>query len=246
LKQQAGDSRASYLSQSVDYMKEISESRWHRAQEYEKRWWTNLSFKSLPDYKSEADYIKSRLKPFLEINDSTKILQVGCGPIDVINYWRPGVKYAIDPLTEFYRSRGLLKEGKDIRYFNCTVEDLPLPDNYFDIIIMNNVLDHVYSPWRTISQVRDKLSEKGVLYTRTNVRPRYLMPLLKFFSVLEIDTFKGHPHLFTEEELRRTISERLVIMEEWTSKSGYNTSQPRFRGLIQHIIEYQHTLICRK
>jgi 2-polyprenyl-3-methyl-5-hydroxy-6-metoxy-1,4-benzoquinol methylase len=38
-----------------------------------------------------------------------------------------------------------------------------LPKNYFDCVIFNDVLEHMYSPWDTIRMVKSLLSEKGVL-----------------------------------------------------------------------------------
>lgn len=38
-----------------------------------------------------------------------------------------------------------------------------LPKNHFDCVIFNDVLEHIYSPWDTIRQVKDLLSPNGVL-----------------------------------------------------------------------------------
>jgi len=38
-----------------------------------------------------------------------------------------------------------------------------LPENYFDCVIFNDVLEHIYSPWDTIQQVKLLLSSDGVL-----------------------------------------------------------------------------------
>jgi len=38
-----------------------------------------------------------------------------------------------------------------------------LPKNYFDCVIFNDVLEHMYAPWDTIRKVKSLLSPKGVL-----------------------------------------------------------------------------------
>jgi len=38
-----------------------------------------------------------------------------------------------------------------------------LPKNHFDCVIFNDVLEHIYSPWDTIRQVKELLSPNGVL-----------------------------------------------------------------------------------
>lgn len=38
-----------------------------------------------------------------------------------------------------------------------------LPSGYFDCVIFNDVLEHLYDPWTTVGQVKALLSEHGVL-----------------------------------------------------------------------------------
>lgn len=38
-----------------------------------------------------------------------------------------------------------------------------LPKNYFDCVIFNDELEHIYSPWSTIKSVRGLLTVKGVI-----------------------------------------------------------------------------------
>jgi 2-polyprenyl-3-methyl-5-hydroxy-6-metoxy-1,4-benzoquinol methylase len=40
-----------------------------------------------------------------------------------------------------------------------------LPAGYFDCVVFNDVLEHLYDPWTTVKQVRTLLSERGVLVT---------------------------------------------------------------------------------
>lgn len=40
-----------------------------------------------------------------------------------------------------------------------------LPLHYFDCVVFNDVLEHLYDPWTTVRQVKDLLSDKGVLVT---------------------------------------------------------------------------------
>lgn len=38
-----------------------------------------------------------------------------------------------------------------------------LPDNYFDVIILNDVLEHLLFPWDDLKQLKSKLSNNGVI-----------------------------------------------------------------------------------
>ncbi len=40
-----------------------------------------------------------------------------------------------------------------------------LPTNYFDCIVFNDVLEHLYDPWSTVRNVKPLLREQGVLVT---------------------------------------------------------------------------------
>jgi 2-polyprenyl-3-methyl-5-hydroxy-6-metoxy-1,4-benzoquinol methylase len=40
-----------------------------------------------------------------------------------------------------------------------------LPADYFDCVIFNDVLEHLYDPWSTVRNVKQLLGEKGVLVT---------------------------------------------------------------------------------
>jgi len=40
-----------------------------------------------------------------------------------------------------------------------------LPKNYFDTIIFNDVLEHIYAPWDTIQQIKSLLSPTGIVVT---------------------------------------------------------------------------------
>ena len=88
----------------------INENRWNIAQESEKGYWEQWTTKSLleyleKEYKKELNLLLKRLERIIKINKNTKILQIGCGPLDIINYFKEGKTYSIDPLAEFYKKR---------------------------------------------------------------------------------------------------------------------------------------------
>lgn len=47
--------------------------------------------------------------------------------------------------------------------FNAAYDKLP--QNYFDCIVFNDVLEHIYAPWETIRMVKSLLTPNGVLVT---------------------------------------------------------------------------------
>ena len=42
-------------------------------------------------------------------------------------------------------------------------EEVELPKNFYDVVCMGDVLEHMYDPWQAINKARDILREKGIL-----------------------------------------------------------------------------------
>ena len=59
------------------------------------------------------------------------------------------------------------EKAKDILdyVFSGTIEDnlRNLPDNYFDVIYFNDVLEHLTDPYNVLSKIKDKLTSNGVI-----------------------------------------------------------------------------------
>lgn len=90
-----------------------------------------------------------------------------------------------------------------------------LPKNYFDCVIFNDVLEHIYSPWDTIRLVKDLLSQEGVLVSS--------IPNFRYISNLVTEViFEGefrykpeggilddtHVRFFTTKSICRTFKEQ--------------------------------------
>jgi len=91
-------------------MPKTTSKRWEIAQDSEKEYWEgftkeNLLKEEAERHKQKAKALEKEWKKYITLNKNSKILQVGCGPEDVINYLSSGKKYAIDPLAEFYKKK---------------------------------------------------------------------------------------------------------------------------------------------
>ena len=68
-----------------------------------------------------------------------------------------------------------------------TDESLPFPDASFDVVISNQVLEHVWNQERHIAEIHRVLKADGVAYLSTPnrftfVEPHYHLPLLAWFG----------------------------------------------------------------
>ena len=228
--------------------KKISQQRWKEAQEYEKDWWAKNSFMSDSlSFRKKAIKIKNELATFIKLNEATKILQVGSGPEDVIHYFNQGKRYSIDPQMDNYQKLGILKEN-GVENIQGIGEQLPFKDNFFDLIIINNVLDHCQNPKKVLEEINRCLKKKGIIYTETNVRPIYLLPLLKAVWWTKISTARGHPYLFLPISLRKILRLcNFIVLKEWSNKQRFKARYFKsLREFVQHVIEYSYIFICKK
>ncbi len=93
------------------------------------------------------------------------ILDVGCGDgiFAAIVKEKSGSKEAWG--VEFDEGSAKMASEKLDRVFTGTIEDnlKSLPDNYFDCIIFNDVLEHLIDPYKVLESVKPKLNENGVV-----------------------------------------------------------------------------------
>lgn len=209
---------------------EISFDRWKIAQDSEKDFWKdfnpdieNMFCPDIKDtlrkyYSKKADILVKEFKRFVKINKNTKILQVGCAAIDVINFIGIGDKYSIDPLSDFYKERFKI-DYDNIKFIKGMAEDLPYSDNFFDIIIYDNVLDHVYKPKKTMQEIKRVLKNDGIVFFACHFYQKNFIRLSKIYSIFKRFFYKNifnihHPYMFNLKELKKIISSDFKILEE--------------------------------
>ena len=86
-----------------------------------------------------------------KIKDNTKVLDVGCG-ISTVLHCVDGERYGIDPLAGKYKRIYSYPEGIDIT--KGSGEEIPFPDEFFDIVFCSSALDHVINPQKTIDETQ--------------------------------------------------------------------------------------------
>jgi len=157
------------------------------------------------------DYFKN-LRPemlaFLPAN-STHILDIGCGD----GSFTESVKAKISGEAwgiEYEKDQG---EKAKLKLDNVLIggaEELisQVPDNHFDVIYCNDVLEHLANPYHVLNIAKKKLTADGVVISSIpNLRyHRALMPLLlkKDFKYKEYGVMdRTHLRFFTGKSIRR-------------------------------------------
>lgn len=119
----------------------------------------------LRDKKLTNAHYKYFFTDYFSLNDSfftdKAILDIGCGPRGSLE-WADMAKerVGLDPLAEKY-----MKLGADLHKMNYVkgyVEQIPFPDNHFDVVSSFNSLDHVGDVQKACMEIKRVLKKGGV------------------------------------------------------------------------------------
>jgi 2-polyprenyl-3-methyl-5-hydroxy-6-metoxy-1,4-benzoquinol methylase len=117
------------------------------------------------EYKPEAYYMASR-PDMIQFIPTTcrKILEVGCGQgnfANIIKHELNAEVWAIE-LCPSAAKEAALKIDK-VLIANFETDTVDLPNQYFDCIIFNDVLEHFAYPWNILKKASQYLSDSGVI-----------------------------------------------------------------------------------
>jgi ubiquinone/menaquinone biosynthesis C-methylase UbiE len=102
------------------------------------------------------------------------ILDIGCGPRGSLEWAdMTAERIGVDPLAEKYLEMGA-KDHK-MTYKKAYVENLPFPDNYFDMICSFNSLDHVENMEIACKEITRTLKVNGLFLLIVDI---HTMPTL--------------------------------------------------------------------
>ena len=239
----------------------IGTSRWAQAQEYEQAFWHRLGDSieagtrdQLDWYKWRAGQLERRLASLPDGGPHPgQILEIGSGPIGIVNFLQWGERYAIDPLEHFYRTRPALVSLRTdgVTYLDGTGERLPFDDASFSLVIIDNVIDHTYAPQTILQEIGRVLSPDGRLYLSVNVHTAWGALLHTLLAILRID--KGHPFTFTSRTLRRLLTAHQFVMvteqiEDYVRARRKDRQSARLTDRIKGytgLSEFSHSVICQ-
>ena len=202
-----------------------STERWDRAQEYEQGFWQSIaeeiardSVERIDFYRWRAGELEKRLSRLgLEwlLDGSCRILELGSGPIGVIGYLPGRERIAVDPLNRFYSTSEHLTKLRNpaVTYLDSQGEDIPLETGAYQLVIMENCIDHTQDPEKVMSEIVRLLEPGGVLYMTVNARSRLGYWVHRLLARLELDP--GHPHTYTARRFEAFIRRHGFGMAEF-------------------------------
>jgi SAM-dependent methyltransferase len=100
------------------------------------------------------------------------VVSIGCGCTGDLAAFPAAIKIAIDPLLHVYQKLGMLMDdaagGRTI-YLSMSAENLPLLDDFADLVICRNALDHMVDPSITTKELWRILNNDGALFVSVDI-----------------------------------------------------------------------------
>lgn len=138
------------------------------------------------------------------------MLEVGCFPGHSTEYYKKNIKvkemFAVDYMEKLLgRARAM---GVDARVCDLEKQKLPFPDNYFDLVIANQIFEHLKNIFSPLSEIHRVLKPGGVLvFSVPNLASFHSRLLLLFGkSPTQIRLWGDHVRGFTKSELKPFLS----------------------------------------
>lgn len=167
-----------------------------------------MSFDITAKPKIYFNVVRKEMLPFVP-KEAKIILEIGCGDGNFGNLLlENGAKEVWG--IEYEKEQGQIAEKVMTKVFVGDVAEqlLNLPDQYFDAIVCNDVLEHLVDPYTVINKLRPKLKKNGVMISSIpNIR--YFRNLFDYFFNKNWDYTdsgimdKTHFRFFTYKSIRK-------------------------------------------
>jgi 2-polyprenyl-3-methyl-5-hydroxy-6-metoxy-1,4-benzoquinol methylase len=162
--------------------------------------------------KPEGYYTQTRAEmlPFIP-KDAKRILDVGCGEGRFGQQLKGKLNAEVWGVEMFEAAAEIARQRLDQVLVGDVMQQLKeLPDDYFDCIIFNDVLEHLVDPYQVLLSMKQKLSPRGVVVASIpNIR--YFRNLFELvirgsWRYVEYGTLDNtHLRFFTKKSVKETF-----------------------------------------
>jgi 2-polyprenyl-3-methyl-5-hydroxy-6-metoxy-1,4-benzoquinol methylase len=141
-----------------------------------------------------------------------RILDIGCAFGFLLKEFPEEFEiYGLD-VSEYAISKAREKNPRAIFQIADITKEKPFPDGFFDLIIMNDIIEHLETPETAIKNTRLMLKKKGYLYL-TTPNLNFLRKTFFYFP----DKWEHHISLKHFKETKNLLeSSNLKIINSWT------------------------------
>ena len=179
-----------------------------------------------------------------EIFEGAKVLEVGCGTAGMwVGYDDLIARCGLLTLTDMSEgmlsaARGNIGERKNIAYALADIQNIPLADDSFDVVIANSMLYHVPKIESALREVRRVLKTGGIFYCATYGEHNFTDVLADWFE-LDGESFKPN-HNFTMQNGERILKAAFTNVEAKFYEDSLQITN------IDDLVDYLRSLVSFK
>ncbi len=185
--------------------------------------------------KKSSRRLRELLEKFQPIAPDARVIEVGSGAHGLIFYFGSKRGIGVDPLAVSYGS--LFPRWQSCAPTVAAVgEQLPFPDQSFDLVICDNVVDHAESPATIVRELTRILVPGGLLYFTVNIHHRVYSIAAEVHSSwrgaglpFEVGPFADHTTHLTLDAAKDLFQN--LPLEMLSSKSNVDEARARARKL---------------
>jgi SAM-dependent methyltransferase len=153
--------------------------------------------------------LRQRLSRHLQINNESRVIEVGSGPHGLIFGFDANAGVGIDPLAVEYKRLfpSLQQRALTVAAIG---EALPFANDSFDLVLSDNVIDHATRPLAIVDEIFRVLRRGGVMYFTVNVHHPIYELVSKAHGAwngiginFELSAFADHTVHLTESRISR-------------------------------------------
>jgi 2-polyprenyl-3-methyl-5-hydroxy-6-metoxy-1,4-benzoquinol methylase len=137
--------------------------------EYYPPWYHSRAEKEIVDIEKTMiwgipwrEAMQKKAKPILRHKKEGRILDIGCGDGSLLKFMKE-LGWETHGIDFNEGSANYAREVLGLDVFAGRLEEVSCPEDFFDIIILFHVLEHLPDPLKTLERVRPLLKEDGVL-----------------------------------------------------------------------------------
>lgn len=188
------------------------------------------------DYKLGFSPYGAHQKIIKYVGSNKKVLDVGCGAGYLGEIFKKNGCYVVGIESDYDRARVAEKVLDKLIIDDIeNIEDLDYPDNYFDVIVLADILEHLKSPDTVLIRLRKYLNKDGYIVislpniARIDIRLKLLCGNFNYEDTGILD--KTHLRFFT----KKTASGLL-------ERCGYSITGIDYSGFLSGIIIFKPLL----
>jgi len=192
-----------------------------------------------PDLLAKSHEVRSRLEKFQPIRPDARVLEVGSGAHGLVFFFGAQCGIGVDPLAHHYVTLFPAWQRR-VPTVSAYGEALPFPDNSFDVVLSDDVVDYAEDPAAIIAEIARVLVPSGTFYFTANIcHPVWntlsMLPEVADFHTTNISLQRARR--FFKHLPLRIVWERHNIPE--TRAALGKRRERRFRSWVKSVFYYK-------